>query len=65
MTQYNFKGWNFKDWFFGNWPTIKEGVKVGAPAVVTLALTGNYWAAGFGAIAGKFVLDSVHYWAKE
>ena len=61
----SFKGWRFWEWVKGNWTTIKEVVKVGLPLITLWLATGSYWQTAFGTIAGKFILDSIHYFVKE
>ena len=61
----SFKNWRFSKWFLGNWSTIKEGLKVGIPAVISYIATKNLALSGFLTIIGKFILDTGEYWFKE
>lgn len=62
---FSLKGWNFWNWLAGNWATIKELIKVGAPAVIGWVATHNpYWASLI-TVVGKFGLDLAEYWVKK
>lgn len=63
--KYSLQGWDFVAWLKGNKRTIIELVKVGVPYGLTqLAQLKPEWVVA-GTIAGKLLLDVVHYWAKE
>ena len=63
--KFSFAGWRLKDWFKGNWKTIKEGIKVGLPLVVSMFFTNEVWQNFLITIVGKFIIDSGEYWFKE
>jgi hypothetical protein len=63
--KYSLKGWEFKKWVLGNASTIKELVKVGVPYLISTYFTANPIFAIVITGAGKMVLDTIEYWAKE
>jgi len=60
----SWKGWRFSKWFFGNWRTIKEGLKVGIPYVISLVIADAVMSQFLITIAGKFLIDAGEYWFK-
>jgi len=61
----SFSGWEFSSWFKGNWKTIKEGLKVGLPLIISMNLVGPIWGELLGTIVGKFILDTGEFYFKQ
>ena len=61
----SFEGYSVVSWFKGNWKTIKEGLKVGVPLIISMNLVGPIWGEFLGTILGKFVLDAGEFWIKQ
>ena len=63
-----FEGWDVYEWLKGVIPLgseAKEVVKILLPLLVFWLATGSLWQTAFGTIAGKAVLDIIHYFLKE
>ena len=67
MTRFNFSGWNVKDWVLGNFKDLnkKDLAKAVIPLLALWFTTGSFWITIPGAIAGKAILDLLHYWVSK
>lgn len=61
----SFQNWSAKEWFKGNWSTIKEGLKVGLPLIISMNLVGPIWGEFLGTVVGKFILDAGEFYFKQ
>ena len=63
--RFTLTNWTFLNWLKGNWTTIKEMVKVGAPAILSwLATQDPIWTVVCTTL-GKLVLDVLDYYLGE
>lgn len=64
-SRFSLKGWSFKEFLKGNWKTLKELIKVLAPAILTwLATYDPIWTVVITAVA-KALFDIAEYYVKE
>lgn len=61
----SFKGWKFSKWLKGNGKTIKEMIKFGLPAVVSVLALDPAYQQFIGTVVGKFVIDCLEFYIKR
>ena len=59
------ENWKFSEWFKGNWGTIKEGIKIGIPYILSTFFTSKPELQVLITACGKFLLDIGHYYFKK